>query len=277
MPVLNETLNELFRNAILFLPKLIAGLVIFLVGLYVAGLVRRAVRAYCQRRKLDNELTVLFGRVGHWSVIGLATVIALEQVNFNVVAFLAGLGVLGFTVGFALQDIAKNLVAGTLLLLQQPFAIGELIEVKGYAGKVQDISLRATELRTFDGLLVYIPNADVYTSPLTNLSRVPQRRIELSIGVAYNTDLDRATEVALSAIREIPGVIADDPAPQVVFRKFADSAIEFGLYYWFDPAVMGLFAAQDAGVKAITRAFRETGIVIPYPIRTVIVQHDPGR
>ncbi len=276
MPVLNETLNELLRNAILFLPKLIAGLVIFVVGLYGAGLARKGARAYCQRRRLDNELVVLFSRLAYWSVAGLATVIALEQVNFNVVAFLAGLGVLGFTVGFALQDIAKNLVAGILLLLQQPFGIGELIEVRGYAGKVQDISLRATELRTFDGLLVYIPNADVYTSPLVNLSRVPKRRVELAVGVAYDTDLDKATAVALSAIQGIPGIVTTDPAPQVVFRRFGDSAIEFGLYYWFEPETLSFFAAQDAGVKAITKAFREAGIVIPYPIRTVFVQQDPG-
>ncbi len=277
MPTINETFTQLLQNTVLFLPKLIVGLVIFVVGLYAASLARKAVRAYSQRRKLDNELVVLFGRLAYWGVAGLATVVALEQVNFNIVAFLAGLGVLGFTVGFALQDIAKNLVAGILLLLQQPFAIGDLIEVKGYAGKVEDINLRATELRTFDGLLVYIPNADVYTSPLTNLSRVPKRRVELAGGVDYDTDLEKATAVALAAIREVPGVITDDPAPQVVFRRFGDSAIEFGLYYWFDPAVGGLFAVQDAGIKALTRAFREAGITIPFPIRTVIMQQAAGR
>lgn len=277
MEIISNTWNELLRNAILFLPRLVTALVIFVVGLYAAGLARKAVRAYSQRRNLDKELVVLFGRLAYWGVAGLATVIALEQVDFNVVAFLAGLGVVGFTIGFALQDIAKNLVAGILLLLQQPFAIGELIEVKGYAGKVEDISLRATELRTFDGLLVYIPNADVYTSPLTNLSRVPKRRVELSIGVAYDTDLARATEVALSAIKEVPGVITDDPAPQVVFRRFGDSVIEFGLYYWFDTTATGLFAAQDGGVKAITAAFRQAGITIPYPVRTMIMRPDGGR
>lgn len=268
---MNETLNQLLQNAILFLPKLVFGLVIFVVGLYAAGLARKAARAYSQRRNLNSELTVLFGRIAYWTVAVLVTVLALEQVNFNVIAFITGLGVVGFTIGFALQDIAKNLVAGMLLLLQQPFAIGELIEVEGYSGRVEDITLRATQLRTFEGLLVYIPNADVYTSPLTNLSRVPKRRIELSIGVAYDTDLEKATQVALSAIKTVPGVIADDPAPQVVFRSFGDNAIGFGLYYWFDTTATGLFAAQDAGVKAITAAFRQAGIVIPFPIRTVIM------
>jgi len=229
------------------------------------------VRAYSQRRNLDHELTVLFGRLAYWGVAILATVLALDQVNFNVVAFVAGLGIVGFTIGFALQDIAKNLVAGILLLLQQPFDIGELIEVNGYSGKVEDISLRATELRTFDGLLVYIPNADVYTSPLTNLSRAPRRRVELKVGVAYDTDLDTATEVVLAALAGVPGVILDDPAPQVVFKAFGDSAIELSAYYWFDTAATGYFIAQDSGVKAVTQAFRAAGIEIPFPIRTVLM------
>lgn len=274
MPTISQTLEQLLQNAILFLPRLIFGLVIFAIGLYVAGLARKVVRAYSAKRNLDSELTMLFGRLAYWGVAVLATVLALEQVNFNVVAFVAGLGVVGFTIGFALQDIAKNLVAGMLLLLQQPFAIGELIEVNGYSGRVEDISLRATQLRTFDGLLVYIPNADVYTSPLTNLSRAPKRRIELKVGVAYDTDLEAATEVILAAIVGVPGVIADDPAPQVVFKTFGDSAIELSLYYWFDTAASGYFAAQDGGVKAITRAFRAAGIVIPFPIRTVVMAQE---
>ncbi len=271
MPGINETLSQLLQNAILFLPRLVAGLVIFLVGLYLAGLARKAARAYSQRRNLDHELAVLFGRLAYWAVVILATVLALEQVNFNVVAFVAGLGIVGFTVGFALQDIAKNLVAGMLLLLQQPFNIGELIEVKGYSGRVEDISLRATELRTFDGLLVYIPNADVYTSPLTNLSRVPKRRLELQVGVAYGTDLDAATEIALAAVADVPGVVLDDPRPQVVFKTFGDSAIVLSLYYWFDTAATGYFDVQDRGVKAIAQAFRTAGIEIPFPIRTVVI------
>lgn len=271
---MNETLNQLLQNAILFLPKLVFGLVIFVVGLYAAGVARKAARAYSQRRNLNSELTVLFGRIAYWAVAVLVTVLALEQVNFNVIAFVTGLGVVGFTIGFALQDIAKNLVAGMLLLLQQPFAIGELIEVKGYSGRVEDITLRATQLRAFDGLLVYIPNADVYTSPLTNLSRVPKRRIELKVGLAYATDLDAAAEVIAAAVAAVPGVVTDDPAPQVVFRNFGDSAIELSLYYWFDTAATNYFTAMDGATRAVTQALRGAGIEIPYPIRSVHLRSD---
>jgi len=96
----------------------------------------------------------------------LGIIIALQQVNFNVTAFLTGVGILGFTVGFALQDVSKNFVAGLLLLLQQPFNIGETIQVAGYTGRVSAINMRATELGTHDGQIVLIPNATVFTSPI---------------------------------------------------------------------------------------------------------------
>ncbi len=272
MSTISRTLEQLLQNAILFLPKLVFGLVIFIVGQYIAGLTRKAVRAYCQRRNLNNELTTLFGRIAYWCVAILVTVLALEQVSFNVVAFVTGLGVVGFTIGFALQDIAKNLVAGMLLLLQQPFGIGELIEVKGYSGRVEDISLRATEVRTFDGLLVYIPNADVYTSPLTNLTRVPKRRLELRVSLTYGTDLDAAAAVIKTAVAAVPGVIPGDPAPQVVFRNFGDSGIELSLYYWFDTAATDYFTAQDGATRAITQALRDADIRVAHPIRSVLVQ-----
>ncbi len=272
MPTISQTLEQLLQNAILFLPKLVFGLVIFIVGLYIAGLTRKAVRAYCQRRNLNNELTTLFGRIAYWCVTILVTVLALEQVSFNVVAFVTGLGVVGFTIGFALQDIAKNLVAGMLLLLQQPFAIGELIEVKGYSGCVEDISLHATQVRTFDGLLVYIPNADVYTSPLTNLSRVPKRRIELKVDLAYGTDLDAAATAIKAAVAAVPGVVTGDPAPQVVFRDFSESGIELSLYYWFDTAATDYFSAQDGATRAVTQALRSAGIRIAQPVRSVLLR-----
>jgi small-conductance mechanosensitive channel len=96
----------------------------------------------------------------------VGVVVSLQQVNFDVTAFLTGVGILGFTVGFALQDVSKNFVAGLLLLLQQPFVIGETIQVTGYTGEVTAITMRATEIKMEDGQLVMIPNATVFTSPI---------------------------------------------------------------------------------------------------------------
>ncbi len=256
-----------------FLPTLLASLAIFVISLYAAGFLARMVGAVLRRREVDPELTLLLERVTQWSTIGLGLLMALQQVGFQVTAFLAGLGVLGFTVGFALQDISKNLVAGVLLLLMQPFDIGDAVEVQGYAGTVEDVDLRATSIRTWDGRLVLIPNADVFTSVLVNLSKTPRRRVEVQVGVTYDSDLDRVEAVALEAVRSLEGVL-EDPEPFVIFHTFGDSSINLTVYFWVDTQVISPFVAKSLGVRAIHRAFAEAGIEIPFPIRTVYLHRE---
>lgn len=200
---------------------------------------------------------------------------ALQTIGFNLTAFLAGLGILGFTVGFALQDVSKNFVAGLLLLLSQPFEIGDAIEVAGYTGIVQTIELRATELRMFDGIQVLIPNADVFASPLTNFTRNKLRRLEVNVGVAYSTDLENVRQVALQAIQSVPGVL-QDPAPTVVFTEFGSSAINATLFYWIDQEQTDFVGMRVTGFMTVDRALSEAGIEIPFPIQTVYLQN-PGQ
>ncbi len=265
------TWAELVARTLAFFPKVVASLVIFVVGLYAAGILARILGSILKRREVDPELALLFQRVTRWSIITLATLMALQQVGFEVTAFLTGLGILGFTVGFALQDISRNLVAGILLLLMQPFDIGDAIEVQGYAGTVEDVSLRETAIRTWDGRLVLIPNAEVFTSAMVNFTKTPKRRIEIQVGVAYDSDLDQVESVALEAVRRLPGVV-DDPKPFVIFQAFGESSIDLTVYFWVNTAEMSPFIAKSLGVRAIHKAFAEAGIDIPFPIRTVYLQ-----
>ena len=271
MDGLTVPFQKMLESLVAGIPKVIAALVIFLVGLYFAGLVSKMVKRLLSSRKVDHELTLFITKVTHWTIIVLAIVIALQQVGFDVTTFLAGLGILGFTIGFALQDVSKNFIAGMLLLLQQPFEIGDVIEVADYIGTVQDVDLRATELRTFDGKYVLIPNTDVFTNPITNYSREPVRRIDITVGIAYNSDLNRAKEIVLNVISGLSGVV-EEPAPQVVYTTFNSSTIDFTLYFWVDTRKQGLMAAKDEAIVKINDAFLEQGIEIPYPTQTILMQ-----
>jgi small conductance mechanosensitive channel len=265
-------IQKFLEELILFVPNLIVAIIIFLLTLYVGSLVAKVVKRTLDKRQTDPELSMLLSRLTRWTIIVLGTIWALERVSFNVTGFVAGLGIVGFTIGFALKDVAENFVAGILLLLQQPFDIGEAIEVAGYGGTVTDIQIRATTMRTWDGLLVVIPNAKVYTGIITNFSKVEQRRIGLNIGVGYETDLQKAHDTMIQVVTGLPGVIKDDPAPTVVFQEFADSSINATLYFWFDTKDIGYFPTLDGAVKGIKTAFEKEGINIPFPIRTVYVQ-----
>lgn len=261
-----ETLWKLFLN---LLPNLAFALLILLASIYLARLVSRILERALQRREASPEITALLIMTTRWTLVILGIITALQRF-FDVTAFLTGLGIIGFSIGFALQDILKNFAAGVILLLQQPFKVGDSIEVSSYSGIVQTINIRTTELRTFDGRLVIIPNADLLANTIVNLSRADRRRIEIQVGVEYQSDLQQAQQALQTALQRVPGFL-DDPAPFIISETFGDSAIHLRAYFWIDLATSNLLEARDAAIKSIKTEFERQGLQIPYPTTTVIL------
>ena len=269
-PALIQTsLTLWFANLLLFLPRIIAAMVLFVIALYMAGLISRIVQRVLEKRRVDPGVTLFAFYVTRLGIAIFGAIWALKQVNFDVTAFLAGLGILGFTLGFALQDISQNLIAGFLLLIQKPFEMSDLIQIDDYTGHVKSIDLRATELVTLDGHNVLIPNAKVFTTPITNYSRQALWRIKLPIGVAYDSDLEKVQRVTLQAIQSLPDVL-EDPAPTLFFHTFNDFSIDCTLQYWIDGRIINPFAATHPIIIVIQKAYQREGIEIPYPIQTEI-------
>jgi small conductance mechanosensitive channel len=269
----SETVTAAFRSALVgfltFLPRIMAALVLFVITIYLAVWISKLLKRILERRRTDPGMTLLLYHVTRWTIVILGTIAALDLVNFQVTAFLAGLGILGFTLGFALQDISQNVVAGFLLLIQKPFELGDLIQIDDYTGRVLSVDLRSTELCTRDNHNVLIPNASVFTKPIINFSRQATWRISLPIGVAYDSDLELVQQVTLRTIQMLPDVL-DDPAPKLHFQKFNDYSIDFTLSYWIDGRVTDPFTATHPAIIAIQKAFNQAGIEIPYPIQTEI-------
>jgi len=265
-----QVLESMLVDILAFLPDLMVSLVVFFFGLYLAGYLARLLSRTLERRKTDPETRILVVKIFRWAIIILGLTIALQQIGFDLSAFLAGLGIIGFTIGFALQDVSKNFVSGLLLLLQQPFDIGDVIEVAGYSGTVANVDLRATEIYTFDGQNVLIPNGDVFTRPIKNYSRFDNRRVDINVGVAYDSNLDLVRKTALEAITSIDGVLPD-PAPTLIFNNFGDSSIDCTIYFWINTKNTGYLDAIDASIVNIKTAFKTKGIEIPTPIHTVLL------
>jgi small conductance mechanosensitive channel len=269
--------QELLTSAVAFLPRLVSGLVLLVLSLVAASVVSRLVAEAVRRRDGPPEIERLLGHLCKWTIIVLGTIAALQQVRFDVTSFLAGLGVVGFALGFAFQDIAKNFIAGVLLLLQRPFQINEIIAVGDFMGSVTDISLRATTLQTFDGLQVVIPNADVYTATIVNYSTYDVRRNSFTIGLGYGEDITRARAVFREALAAVPGV-SREPAPRVVCTGLADSWTELTAYYWFVPGEADYFEMTSEAIQAIKEVAEREGIDLPYPTQTVhLVREDAGQ
>lgn len=246
------------------IPNLLTALAIFIVSLYLARAISNVLRRVLQKRRAPAGVIHLLGQIVLWSIVVAGTITALQRF-FDVTAFLAGLGILGFTIGFALQDIMKNFASGVILLLQQPFHVGETIGVKGFDGTVLAIDLRSTEMRAADGRVVILPNAEVLANPIINYSRANHRRVDFSLNLSHTCDPSTVRKIVLEAIEEVEGYVSE-PAPVIVFNSITDSALELNVNFWVDVTKNDPVHAKDTVLLKVKSVFNEQGIEIPHPV-----------
>ena len=244
-----------------FLLNLLAALVIIVVALYLARILSNIVRRMLNHRKIPLGVVQLFSQLTYWAIIVSGSILALQRF-FNITAFIAGLGIAGLTVGLALQDVMKNFVAGVILLVQQPFRVGETIGIKGFDGTITAIDLRATEMRATDGRLVILPNSDVLVNPIINYSRTNQRQVELTLNLPLTSDPDTVKQILMNAGKDIEGFLFK-PEPAVVFVNLTNSAMEVKLSFWVDVKKNDVSRVKEAVLLRIKSAFSEEGIKIP--------------
>ena len=254
-------------NFIKGIPNLLTALAIFILSLYLARILSNVLRRTLQKRRAPAGVVHLLSQLMLWSVV-VAGIISALQRFFNVTAFLTGLGILGFTIGFALQDIMKNFASGVILLLQQPFHVGETIGVKGFDGTVLAIDLRATEMRAADGRVVILPNAEVLANPIVNFSRANHRRVDFALNLPHTSEPRSVRKMVQEAIENVEGYV-ETPEPVIVFNSITDHALELNVNFWVDVTKNDLLHAKDEVLLEIKSIFTERRIEIPHPIQAV--------
>lgn len=263
-------LVKLTADGIALLPGIVFALIVLALTRTAANLVRRVVRKVSIKTLKSLSLRSLVTQtsfVATW-VAGIlfACTLAFQDLGFADIIGLLGLG--SVAIGFAFQDIFKNFLAGILLLLQEPFSLGDQIVVGEYEGTVEEIALRSTQIRTYQGVLVVVPNSVVFASPIKVMTGKPQRRTDLVIGVDYNTPLPMAVRVLTEAARTVEEVYPT-PAIEVDITGFGDSAIDMVVRYWTHPEQKSVRRIKTQMMLALKQACDEANINIPYPIHTV--------
>lgn len=269
--VIEQVFEDWFTSFIQFLPKLVSGIVIFIITVVASGFIAKWIKRIAKQKISNEEILRLIFMLIRWSVLIFGTVFALSQVDFDVTGFLAGLGVVGFTIGFALQDIAKNFISGLLLLYRQPFHIGDYVKVSDFDGTIKDINVRDTVVETLDGEFVIIPNNTVFENPIVNYTHSRLRRGSVVIGLGYEEDEDQATKIFLDAIRNVPGILKE-PEPMVRANALGDSALMLNALFWVDQIENSLANVQSDVVTAIKKASDEHSINLPYPVQTILLK-----
>jgi small-conductance mechanosensitive channel len=192
----------------------------------------------------------------------------MQQVGVSLGPLLGMLGLFGLAFALAFQEVLENFIAGFFLSARRPFALGDEITTSEFEGRVEDISLRELTLRTYDGELVYVPNAAVWRHPIVNHTARDYRRTTVTVGVAYDSDLSAVAEILTATLGDI-GDVATEPAPEAYAHQFGASSIDFALRFWHASGIADEWSVRDQVVRAVHEALNEAGVEIPFPQRVL--------
>lgn len=236
--------------------------------LLAGALLARAARFGVSRSLPHIEVgqRVLLARIASYTIFGLFAVSAMRQFGFDFTVLLGAAGLVTVAVGFASQTSASNLISGLFLVLERAVQPGDVITVGGRTGEVVSVDLLSTKLRTFDNLLVRIPNETMVKSEIVAINRLPIRRFDLNVGVAYHSDLNLVQQTLLAVAQRNP-LCLDEPAPLLIAQGFGDSSIDYTLAVWAKSEEW--LTLRNAITQEVKEAFDRAGIDIPFPQRTL--------
>ncbi|CAN5127779.1 hypothetical protein BH20BAC1_BH20BAC1_00780 [soil metagenome] len=269
--IIKSKLTAWLQDLIRLLPNILLAAVVFVIGLFVAKLIKKLANKLIGKVSHNQTLNNLFISVIYVFFIGvvLFTVLSILQLDKAVTSILAGAGILGLALAFAFQDIAANFISGIFISFRRPLRIGDIVKISDYMGKVEEINLRDTTIKTFQGQMVIIPNKEVFQNPIENYSLLRKRRMDLEVGVSYGEDLRKVMKITLEAVKDIEHLSGSDETT-FFYREFGDSSINFVIRLWADspeqPVYLGVCSEA---VMRIKKAFDENDIMIPFPIRTL--------
>jgi len=265
---------SLFEHPLAQHPSIEATMLTLVTLLWTISLVRigrKASTAVTDNRYIDRQVVPIFQNVWTAVVVGVGAFLLLTFWKIDVTPLLASAGIAGIVLGLAAKDTISNLFGSIALYLDGTYAVGDYVVLEtGERGRVEDISVRSTVIRTRDDILVTVPNSVLNSASVVNESTPKQkRRIKVPVGVAYGTDLDAVEEILLDVAAETDHVL-DRPRPRVRFRAFGDSALDHELLCWVPNPALTARVTHNCN-RAIYDRFREAGIEIPFPQREVTV------
>jgi small-conductance mechanosensitive channel len=245
--------------------NLLTALLIFLAALLVSKLISVQLRRSLKDKLAREHLEILI-KVTTYGMIVIAALWIMPTVGIEPSGLLVAGGIIGLAVGFASQSIIGNLISGLFLMGERPVKTGDLVEIAGNMGVVEDIQIISTSIRTLDGLFIRIPNETVFTSSITNYSCNPVRRFELAIGISYADDANQAIKIIKEIAAEHP-LILINPPPQVFVDSLGDSSVDLIARFWAPTSEW--YSVKMELLWKIKEAIEAEGITIPFPQRVL--------
>ena len=252
--------------------KIIAAIVIFIIGKWLSGVLSRAVGKAMNRVKADQVLVKFVVNLAYAALLAFVVLAALAQLGIQTTSFIAIIGAAGLAIALALQGFLSNFAAGVMLIIFRPFKVGDFIEAAGTAGSVEEIMIFSTKLKSPDNKLLYVPNGSILAGTIVNYSARNQRRVDLVFGCGYGDDIKKTKALLEAIVKENP-LVLDDPAPTIGVLELGDSSVNFAVRPWV--ATPDYWDVHFQITEEVKQRFDEAGISIPFPQRDVhLVQNE---
>ena len=272
--ILWQTLRDLSNGFLAQIPYIVLGIIVFGIFVIIARIVARVVHAAGERTRIDVTLADLLGRLASLVIIILGIFVAAVVIfpAFKPGDLIAGLGITSVAVGFAFKDVLQNFFAGILILWRRPFVVGDQIKFREFDGTVEQINVRSTRIKTYDGERAVIPNGDIYTNAVLVRTAYDRRRTSFTVGIGYLDDIEKARQTILNVLRNTQGVL-DEPAPSVHVAALAASSVDLNVLFWTKSQKSDVRLTTDSVATGIKYALDKAGIDMPYP-HSVVLFHD---
>lgn len=246
--------------------------IILVVGILFAFQVRRLLRRLARKADAVTSTAQIVSQLVFGFIVLVALAVALNNVGIDLTPLLAGAGIIGLTIGFALKDIAENYVAGVIMGFSNPFIPGDqvIIDEGRLEGEVKELQLRYTIITSTDGVEILMPNAMVLKNPVENLTTNGRRRSFFTLGVSFDTDLDAARKLMVDTVSEVEGV-SDSPAPEAFVEEVAGSWVTLRVRFWHGPRNHDRWEVRGRAITATFAAFNDAGIDMPLRTRALEV------
>lgn len=270
-----EKLQAMLNWAVALLPNLALGVLVFVLFLFAGKGVRTLGIRVASRARKHRNVGLVLGGLFQWALVLVGVLVALSIVvpSFQASNLIELLGIGTVAIGFAFRDILQNFFAGLLLLLTEPFRLGDQIVVGEHEGTVQAIETRATTILTYDGRRVVIPNTTLFTEAVTVNTANEKRRSGYDVGIGVGDDIEEARAAILAAVRAVEGVLGD-PAPEVLVVDLADFSVKLRVWWWSEPPQrINVLQVQSRVLQAIKQVLIEHGIDLPFPTQQILF-HD---
>jgi small conductance mechanosensitive channel len=247
-------------------PKLVLAIITLVVGLWMINLLSRGISKAFARKEFDPSLQGFLVSLVGMTLKTLLLVSVAGMVGIEMTSFIAILGAAGLAVGMALSGTLQNFAGGVMILIFRPFRVGDVIEAQGFTGKVSEIQIFFTVMKTPDNKTIIVPNAPLSSGSLINYSTEATRRVDFVFGIGYSDDIDKAKGV-IRSLYEADSRVLKDPEPFIAVGELADSSVNFTVRLWV--AKDDYWGVHFDLIEAVKKEFDRQGISIPFPQRDI--------